>query len=100
VGANAQLGCEADKNGQGRLTLAEELSAAESLVAQLRQQIASASCAEVGHEWSHIGGSNAGCCVYCYCSVPVHRCEKCGDCDYGQNAEAEEIMKRCKEDRF
>jgi hypothetical protein len=52
-------------------------------------------CAE-GHAWVHMGGRNAGCSAGCYCSVPVYSCERCGDCDYGDNAEAEEQIAKCK----
>lgn len=77
--------------------LPEELADAEGRVARLKQQIAGAACAEVGHDWKHIGGSNAGCGLYCTCSIPVHECRKCGDCDYGENAESAEIKQACRE---
>ncbi len=48
-----------------------------------------------GHDWKHIGGRNAGCCRDCCCSVPVHECRLCGDCDYGDNAEARATLERC-----
>lgn len=52
-------------------------------------------CAILGHKWVSIGGMNAGC--YCgQCSAPVHQCESCGDCDYGENAEADEIRLECE----
>lgn len=51
-------------------------------------------CAD-GHDWKHIGGRNAGCCRDCYCSVPVHECQRCGDSDYGDNAEAALKMEEC-----
>lgn len=57
-------------------------------------------CAVLGHRWQFVGGRNAGCerGDYCSCSVPVHECE-CGDCDYGDNPEADEIMADCREER-
>lgn len=55
-------------------------------------------CYSGNHDWQHIGGCNAGCkpdIGDCGCSVPVHECAKCGDCDYGDNAEAEKVRQRC-----
>jgi hypothetical protein len=48
-------------------------------------------CAVLGHKWVFRGCAgrerpNGG-----YYSVPVHECEACGDCDYGDNPEADEI---------
>jgi hypothetical protein len=31
----------------------------------------------------------------CSCSVPVHECAVCGDCDYGDNPEADQTVRRC-----
>lgn len=58
-----------------------------------------ADCQNNGHKWKSIGGSNAGCELGddCGCSIPVHSCIHCGDCDYGVNAEAEQIKAECKE---
>jgi hypothetical protein len=56
-------------------------------------------CAVLGHRWKFLGGANAGCGPGCGCSVPVHVCEVCGDCDYGDNAEADEVKQRCAEGR-
>ena len=53
-------------------------------------------CEILGHKWVSKGGANAGCGVFCSCSVPVNECEVCGDCDYGENAQAEEIRDDCK----
>ncbi len=77
--------------------LRQELEAAEANVDNIRRQIASASCLAVGHDWKHIGGCNAGCQLDkdCCCSVPVHQCTKCGDCDYGDNPEADEKRAHC-----
>lgn len=49
-----------------------------------------------GHDWQHVGGRNAGCGDDCCCSVPVYRCARCGDYDYGNNQEAEEILGNCE----
>lgn len=53
---------------------------------------------EAGHDMQSIGGCNAGCDPDCSCSVPVHTCTRCGDCDYGKNEEADRIRARCAED--
>lgn len=58
-------------------------------------------CHILGHKWKHIGGRNACCdrgADTCVCSVPVHDCEICGDCDYGDNDEANEIRSACERD--
>lgn len=52
-----------------------------------------------GHDWRSIGGANAGCDDVCRCSVPVHQCARCGDCDYGENEEATEVRRECAEMR-
>jgi len=53
-------------------------------------------CAVLGHKWEIVGGANAGCHPRdCQCSIPVNECSVCGDCDYGENAEADEIRERC-----
>jgi hypothetical protein len=52
---------------------------------------------KIGHVWTLVGGANAGCRDECCCSVPVYRCDRCGDYDYGENAEAVDIRKRCRE---
>lgn len=54
---------------------------------------------ENGHDWQTIGGCNAGCSEWCGCSVPVHECSRCGDCDYGDNHHADEVRSACKEMR-
>jgi hypothetical protein len=51
------------------------------------------------HDMQSIGGCNAGCEADCACSIPVHKCSRCGDCDYGENDEAEEVRRWCKERR-
>lgn len=51
---------------------------------------------ENGHDWRSIGGCNAGCHEdLCSCSIPVHVCNRCGDCDYGYNVEANQIRADC-----
>jgi hypothetical protein len=54
---------------------------------------------EAGHDWQSTGGCNAGCDEACGCSVPVHICARCGDCDYGDNVEADEVRSHCAETR-
>lgn len=76
--------------------LAKRLSAAEAEVARLRRLIRASTCAEIGScDWQHTGGCNAGCDPSCTCSVPVHVCRRCGDCDYGRNADASEVRREC-----
>lgn len=55
-------------------------------------------CATLGHKWKLIGGRWCGCSgtERCGCSVPVHECEACGDCDYGDNPQATEIKLDCE----
>lgn len=50
---------------------------------------------EKGCDMKHIGGCNAACHDDCACSVPVHTCSRCGDCDYGDNAEAKQVRADC-----
>lgn len=77
------------------MSLLDELSDLEARAAALRRQIAAGPCREYGHDWKHIGGRNAGCSRDCSCSVPVYHCSKCGDYDYGDNAEAAEKIAEC-----
>ena len=51
-------------------------------------------CHILGHRWQFTGGKNCG-CRDGYCSVPVHECDSCGDCDYGDNSEADDVRERC-----
>lgn len=63
---------------------------------RLLQALLVPSCHDVGHSWRFIGGRNAGCDEPgCACSVPVHSCANCTDCDYGDNAEAAQIIAEC-----
>lgn len=61
----------------------------------MAREKAKAHCAEHGHTWQSLGGTNAGCCDTCNCSVPVYTCLICKDSDYGENAEAEQVIIRC-----
>lgn len=55
-------------------------------------------CAVLGHDWKFVGGMNCGCDeTWGGCSVPVHQCRACGDLDYGDNEEADETRRLCKE---
>lgn len=78
-------------------TLRDELAEAEAKADHLRRRIAAADCREAGCKMEFIGGRNAGCSDGCGCSVPVYVCPKCGDSDYGDNAEAIEIRRTCSE---
>ena len=51
-------------------------------------------CRILGHKWVFTGGSNCG-CPDGVCSIPVHQCESCGDYDYGNNDEADEVRRTC-----
>jgi hypothetical protein len=77
--------------------LTQQLAKAEAEASRLRREIAQGPCREYGHDWQFSGGMNAGCdggdC--CACSVPVHTCSKCNDCDYGDNPEADEVRADC-----
>lgn len=79
------------------MNLAQQLADAEARVDLLRRQIEGATCAEAGHDWRFIGGKNAGCADWCNCSVDVHECARCGDCDYGDTPQADEIRRACAE---
>ena len=50
------------------------------------------------HDPEFMGGANAGCSPVCACSVPVYECKTCGACDYGINAEANDIRRKCAEE--
>lgn len=51
-------------------------------------------CDLLGHKWVFTGGANYG-CEEGRCSVPVHHCDSCDDCDYGDNEEATEVRRVC-----
>lgn len=75
--------------------LLDRLATLEAEASAVRRQIAQGPCVQYGHTWKSIGGANAGCGDACCCSVPVHVCAKCGDCDYGDSDEAREIRSDC-----
>lgn len=77
------------------MTLIDQLAKAEAEAARLRREIAQGPCVEFGHDWQFVGGSNLGCGPDCACSGPVYTCSKCGDCDYGDNEEADELRAEC-----
>lgn len=52
-------------------------------------------CSSGKHAMRFAGGRNAGCSRDCQCSVPVNECADCGDCDYGDNADADQIREEC-----
>jgi hypothetical protein len=79
------------------MTLQEDIDAAEARLAYLKRVAASATCVELGHDWQHIGGANCGCSPESSCSVPVHKCTRCGDYDYGHNDEADAQRADCAE---
>ncbi|QIG70743.1 hypothetical protein EVB91_192 [Rhizobium phage RHph_I1_18] len=77
------------------MNLSEKLADAKAEVERLERQMLSATCIEAGHDWVSIGGANAGCCRDCGCSVPVFQCKRCGDCDYGDNEYAPDVISNC-----
>jgi hypothetical protein len=77
------------------MDLADQIAQAEATLSALRAR-AALSCKDGRHDWQFVGGCNAGCGEDCVCSVPVHRCASCGGYDYGENAEAERIVGRCR----
>jgi hypothetical protein len=78
--------------------LSEQLENAKAEVERLERLAGAATCREMGrHDWQSLGGANAGCGQFCTCSVPVLQCTRCSDCDYGDNAEAEETRRKCAE---
>lgn len=79
-------------------SLSQQLEAAKAEVERLARAILQAPCRDVGHDWRHIGGTNAGCGDDCGCSVPVYSCARCQDSDYGDNAEARKIIAACASD--
>lgn len=76
-------------------SLEAQLNAAEAEANRLRREIAQGPCREVGHDWQFAGGSNLGCDEDCQCGGPVYTCTKCGDSDYGDNEEADELRADC-----
>jgi hypothetical protein len=77
--------------------LAERLDDARAAVERLEREAAQATCRELGrHDMQSIGGRNCGCHEDACCSVPVMVCTRCGECDYGDNDEAREIVRACR----
>lgn len=74
------------------------IKATQDQLAYLRRLKQGNDCRVIGHDMKFIGGSNAGCDLgdACTCSVPVHECSRCKDCDYGENQEAHDIRANCK----
>lgn len=79
--------------------LHEQIEAAKAEVLRLERIAAQGPCREFGHQWKSLGGANAGCGDDCGCSVPVNVCTKCGDCDYGDNDEADRTRQQCAEEQ-
>ena len=79
----------------GKPNLLDEIAATEARLAELKRRAVGASCVELGHDWKSTGGKNASCHEECGCSVPVNVCTRCGDCDYGDNADADAVRKEC-----
>lgn len=83
------------------MALADDLDRARAEVARLERAASQATCAELGrHTWKLMGGRNCGCVdvdgePYGNCSIPVHECTVCGDCDYGENPEATKMIEQC-----
>lgn len=76
--------------------LAERLDAARAEVARLEREAATATCWELGrHDWQSIGGVNCGCHELACCSVPINECARCGECDYGDNEDANDQRSEC-----
>lgn len=75
--------------------LRDHLEAAKAEVARLERIAATAECSEIGHNWELTGGANCG-CKDGTCSVPVNTCARCGECDYGKNEEAEDVLQNCE----
>ena len=75
--------------------LLDRLATLEAEAAAVRREIAQGPCRQYGHTWKLLGGRNVGCDDHCHCSVSVNVCEKCGDCDYGDNDELPEVRARC-----
>lgn len=75
--------------------LTDQLAKVEAEANRIRREIANGPCREHGHDWQFAGGSNLGCCDDCGCGGPVYSCTKCGDSDYGDNEEADELRADC-----
>lgn len=80
------------------MRLAEQLEEARAEVARLERIAATATCRDLGHDWQSLGGASCG-CDDGLCSVPVNHCSRCGDCDYGENADADDVRAKCTAER-
>jgi hypothetical protein len=78
------------------MRLADQIEEARNALELLERQAAGATCADLGHDWQCLGGCNCGCHEDACCSVPVHECARCKDCDYGQNSEADKVRAACE----
>jgi hypothetical protein len=81
------------------MNLTQQLEDARAEVARLERIAATATCRELGCDMQSVGGCCASCddeAGLCSCSVPVHKCTRCGDCDYGENEAADQIRADCK----
>jgi hypothetical protein len=74
--------------------LAKQIADAKAEVARLERIAQTATCSDLGHDWKSMGGANCG-CDEGHCSVPVHECSRCGDCDYGENEWAGRQREAC-----
>lgn len=81
--------------------LIKQLEETEAKAERIRAAIRAGPCQEYGCDMQSIGGMNASCQQGddCACSVPVLECIKCKRCDYGDNPEATEIRRKCKEEQ-
>lgn len=75
--------------------LTDQIEAARAHLADLERQGLNATCFDMGHVWVSMGGRNCGCHKDACCSVPVHKCSRCGLCDYGHNALAAQHIEHC-----
>lgn len=75
--------------------LARQIEEARAALANLERMALQANCSELDHDWVEQGGRNCGCHADAACSVPVFRCSRCKTFDYGDNAEAADIIARC-----
>lgn len=78
------------------MNLRDEIDRVRARLEALERSAAAAPCSEVGHDWRLLGGANCGCHAEACCSVPVHSCARCGDCDYGDNPVATAMRAACR----
>lgn len=77
--------------------LRERLEVARAEVARLEREAASLGCRDAGHQWVFDGGRWCGCHETAGCSIPVHKCARCGNYDYGDNEDARKQIAACLE---